>query len=916
MTKDIRISLAGDWKMDYLSDQPYTSTAEPTLTKGGYHVSRAVPGYWEDMCDEFRRTELHAKLRYNPLYTLQRYPQAGYVPDMCLPNPVGCFLYSKSFDLSEISEDAVLFFGGVQNRLSAWINGKFIGTHEGYSASFTLDVPADTLTVGENRITLAVSNNRLAGYMDRPVSGLTSRAACECTGGIYGDVELRLYSDGLYDMWVRSSDDLSSFTVYTDSETTTERTLIISDGDKELTRVTILPGESSVILPSDGLSTWSPTSPKLYRATVLSGESRLCCDFGLRRLASVGNRLYLNGKPYYFRGICEHCYHPITVHPTRDAKYYRAVVKRLKSLGFNSIRFHTYVPMEEYMTAADELGMLVEIETPNNTTYAEWCEIIRAARRHPSVLIASSGNEMVIDEDYIAHLSAVAEYLHAESDILLSPMSAMRGIEYHSYGDTRVDDPFPHNPKRLTALSEFCDLYNSYSLGLTSYKSESGDPDTMNLRHTVYDKPLLSHEICIHGTYCDLSLADRYAGSRIGDTELFSSVKRHLADKGLLDRAPVYYRNSVGWQKLLRKSAFELVRLTDSLAGYDFLGDIDTHWHTFGYCVGMMNEFYELKIGETEANVRRYNSDTVLLVDPPRVANFASGAPISLPILASHYGDDLTAATLTVTLRDEHRVYLRRRIACRDIKSGALTELYRLSLRAPRVEVPTELKLSVTLSGGNTDAENEWQLYVFPKPASVSDTALRRRGVTVAESMTADELIARLSRGERVVLLGGAPFPTVPASFQLSVAGRTTGHLATVINDHPLTAAIPHDGFVGRQLGGLMNDASSAVLDLPSIPYEPIIEIASSYKNARREALLFEYAALGGRLLVCTLNLASGDPAAAWLRAELLNYAASDAFAPAIGLTAAELHKLLGITVTAEALNTNAALNKNDITAN
>lgn len=916
MTKDIRISLSGAWMMDYLSDQPYTSSDEPRLAKGGYPVGRAVPGYWEDMCDEFCRTELHTKLRYNPLYTLQRYPQAGYVPDMCLPNPVGSFLYSRTVTLTELSDTARLFFGGVQNRLSAWINGKFLGTHEGYSSSFTLDIPEGTLIVGENRITLAVSNNRLAGYMGRPVSGLTSRAACECTGGIYGDVELCLYSDGLFDMWVRSSDDLSCVTVYTDSDTAATRTLIISDGDQELTRVAILPGESSVTLPADGLSPWSPDSPKLYRATLISGESRLSRDFGLRRLASVGNRLYLNGRPYYFRGVCEHCYHPITVHPTRDPKYYRAVVKRLKSLGFNSIRFHTYIPMEEYMTAADELGMLIEIETPNNTTYAEWCEIIRAVRRHTSVLIASSGNEMVIDEDYIAHLAAVADYLHAESDILMSPMSAMRGIEYHSYGDNRVDEPFPHNPTRLAALADFSDLYNSYSLGFTSYNSECGDPDTMNLRHTVYDKPLLSHEICIHGTYCDLSLADRYAGSRIGDTELFSSVKRHLADKGLLDRAPLYYRNSVGWQKLLRKSAFELVRLTDSLAGYDFLGDIDTHWHTFGYCVGMMNEFYELKIGETEENVRRYNSDTVLLIDPPRVANFAAGAPISLPISVSHYGDDLASATLTVTLRDGHRVYLRRRIACRDIKSGSLTELYRLTARAPKVDRPTELILSVTLSGGNTDAENEWQLYVFPKPASVSTATLRQSGVTVAESMTSDELIAHLSRGERVVLLGGAPFTTVPTSFQLSIAGRTTGHLATVIGDHPLTAAIPHDGFVGRQLGGLMNGASSAVLDLPTIPYEPIIEIASSYKNARREALLFEYAALGGRLLVCTLNLAASDPAAPWLRAEILRYASSEDFVPTVSLTAAELHRLLGLTVAAEALNTNAALNKNDITAN
>ena len=108
--------------------------------------------------------------------------------------------------------------------------------------------------------------------------------------------------------------------------------------------------------------------------TVIEGR------FGVRRLTADGIRLKLNSKPYYFRGTCEHCYHPITVHPTRDKEYYRRVIRILKELGFNSVRFHTYVPMPEYMEAADELGMVFEIETPNNTTYAEWLEIVNKCR--------------------------------------------------------------------------------------------------------------------------------------------------------------------------------------------------------------------------------------------------------------------------------------------------------------------------------------------------------------------------------------------------------------------------------------------------------------------------------------------------------------------------------------------------------
>jgi hypothetical protein len=41
----------------------------------------------------------------------------------------------------------------------------------------------------------------------------------------------------------------------------------------------------------------------------------------------------------------------------------------------------------------------------------------------------------------------------------------------------------------------------------------------------------------------------------------------------------------------IRKHCFEKLRAADRVAGYDFLGDINTHWHTFGYSVGMMDEF-------------------------------------------------------------------------------------------------------------------------------------------------------------------------------------------------------------------------------------------------------------------------------------------------------------------------------------
>lgn len=916
-----KLSLNGTWRMDYLGIEPYLSEEEPCFMEEnkGYVVENAVPRYWEDMCDEFRKTELHTKLNWNPLYTLQRYPQAGYVPDMALPNVLGTFVYERHFYIEQCCQTGTieLFVGGVQNRISAWLNGNFLGCHEGYSSSFCFSIPPSTLNEGENRIVLVVSNSRLRGYMQRPVSGLTSRAANECTGGIYGDVEIRIYEDGLKAVWVSTEENCEAFTVYTEGAIDREKQVSILDGQLVLCTLQIPAGQSQVTISAEPYTLWSPDMPKRYRVEVRTESQCISCMFGIRYLRADGTRLYLNGQPYIFRGVCEHCYHPITVHPVRDKLYYRNVIKTMKKLGFNAIRFHTYVPMAEYLEAADELGILIEIETPNNTSYDEWCDIVRFTRAYTSPVIYSSGNEMTIDEEYIEHLRACAKVVHEEGHALFSPMSAMRGVEYVSFGDCRVDVPFSHNPKRLAVLGEFCDVYNSYALRLTSYESDRGDYKCLEERNAVYNKPLLSHEICIHGTYCDLSLKDRYKKSRIGDTELFVSVERHLEEKGLLERAPVYYRNSVAWQQLLRKHCFETLRRTKNFAGYDFLGDIDTHWHTFGYCVGMMNEFYELKPGETVENVLRYNSDVVLLADLPQCRNLTAGSELEIPIWVSDYGKEIKKANLTVMVLLEKEVYMSQQICCSDIRNGAVTELYKLLLHLPECDKPKKMELLVRLEGACVCAENRWDLYVFPETtdeqcanASVSSK------VTVTAKMTADELLKKMYAGERVLLFGTEPFQSEETSFQISVAGRTNGHLATVIKDHVLLDELPHDGFCGWQFREMMNGGRAAILDLQQITYDPIIEIATSYKNAYKEAVMFEYQVGAGKLFVCTLGMQDTDPGARWLKRKILEYTAGNHFQPAVHISLAELSMLCTGEKKTNGVNENEALNKNDITMN
>ena len=234
----------------------------------------------------------------------------------------------------------------------------------------------------------------------------------------------------------------------------------------------------------------------------------------------------------------------------------------------------------------------------------------------------------------------------------------------------------------------------------------------------------------------------------------------------------------------------------------------------------------------------------------------------------------------------------------------------------PRLEKPAQLKLKVALSGGDTDAENEWELYAFPKarPTLPTKKSEKEGGLIVRDTMTTDELIAAMRAGRSVLLLSAGPFVRLNNAFQISVAGRTEGHLATVIADTPLMRDFPHEGFCSWQFRDMMKDSHTAALDLPSSDFAPIIEIASSYKNARREAMLFEYSIGKGRLLVSTLNLPDGDAGARWLKARMLEYAASDEFAPKTSLSISELISLSEAAPIDSGENSNVAQNMNDIT--
>lgn len=901
------ISLDGDWQFAYVPMRDVSAEPKPPAAEI-FETAMPVPGYWDDHLDRMQGCEFWSTATLNPDYRPVGIPMGATPPDASLPYVLGIGWYRKILQVpAEWAKYSVtLQVGGVVMEAWVWLNGRMVGRHCGHSTPFEFSL-SDTLQPGvSNELLIAVANTR------RDRHGCVIRGYAGRSGGIYRPVSLKVTGKSriksCYACLIGSG---LNWIVELDGPPPGPGASLVWRVIDPVSQSVM--GQGKELAPSLsvtwttgplGMQSWSDRSPSLYAI-----EADLACNgtvmdswrqpFGLRRLTREGERLLLNGRPVFLRGATEHCYYPLTCTPPPDLETYRRNIQALKTVGFNWLRFHTWVPSEEYMRAADELGMMIQVEPPAGFSELEWLDILRTCRKHPSVVIYCCGNEELLDEAKIAQLQRMAECCRMTApDALFNPQEALRGVEYYyepqQMGNDTVETPFLHNPRRLAALKSFSDVFGQYAWGYLSYFSIQGDRKLLDERMRIYERPCLSHELGIIGNYLNLDLERRYAGTRIG-TDLFAATRRALSRAGLLRKASLYYRNSCAWTSLVRKHCIETARQCRFVSGYDFLGGVDTHWHRTGYPCGVLNEFLELKPGDSPDDILKYNGESVLLLDVTHRRNFLAGSSARLDLLAALYGESpladgrlswyITSANGRVLGRGQKNIS---RVPC-----GEVAPLGPLDIVFPDLREAGKVTLCCCLSGGDYKLANDWDFWVFPdEPPPAISLALdqnvrellqdryaeigpphagRGAGVLIQSDVN-ESAIDLLESGARILVLGTRPFPCAATHFQPALCGRPQGNLATVIADHPALRRFPHDGYCAWQFYSLLEEGAAVIFDGAALPFEPIIEVVSSFKLIRKQAALFELRVGAGMLMVCALKICLDDPAAVRLLDSLVEY--------------------------------------------
>ena len=220
------------------------------------------------------------------------------------------------------------------------------------------------------------------------------------------------------------------------------------------------------------------------------------------------------------------------------------------------------------------------------------------------------------------------------------------------------------------------------------------------------------------------------------------------------------------------------------------------------------------------------------------------------------------------------------------------------------------MRLYASLDGDSFFAENEWEMYLFPKTKKKIP-----ENTEILYNAEEEQLFSLLEQGKKIVLFGADPFVSLPTSFRIALAGRSSGNLATVIYKHPILKDFPHEGFCGWQFAGMLEGGRAICFESDKAAFLPIIEVASTHKCAVRQAALFEYRAINGKIIVCGFNLDEKDPGAIYLKEKIIEYAAGESFAPENYIDRETLFSLIHTDVKKTAGNTNFAFNANDKTA-
>jgi hypothetical protein len=367
------------------------------------------------------------------------FPEAKEVQAPCniqqyFPGYCGVAWYSREFsaDASHNKNSRyMLHFGAVDYLADVWVNGVYVGGHEGGETPFVIDITDAIKLNQDNLLVVRVLNpgNEPIDCIKLQETPHRNKAVPYVTGSSYnhgGIVQnVSLYDvPAVYIADVFASADIRSgrikiqvsFKNNIGSSVNGRLNISVAPANigksiKYITTDCTLPADDSIKeywIDIQNPNLWSLDDPYLYRISVSlwtdAGIDEQSVRIGFREFAFSDGYFRLNGKRIFLRSAHTGNHYPIGMQLPHDLELLRRDLYYAKTMGFNMVRFIAGVAWESQLDFCDELGLLVYEES-----YAGWCltdspkmaerfdrstsEMIIRDRNHPSVTIWGLLNE-------------------------------------------------------------------------------------------------------------------------------------------------------------------------------------------------------------------------------------------------------------------------------------------------------------------------------------------------------------------------------------------------------------------------------------------------------------------------------------------------------------------------------------------
>lgn len=408
---------------------------------------------------------------------------------------VGVGWYRTTFDLPDFSNDKKVFiqFDGAMSNPEVFINGQKAGQwHNGYN-TFFLDISNWV----KNK------NNSLAVRLDN----LTQMSRWYPGAGLYRNVHIITKNKTHIPIWgvhITTPEIQSKFAkVDINTEFVSENIENIEVGTEIFNpkgeKVAQNKVKSSQYTSNNTINQqifidfpqlWDIKQPNLYKAiTKLYKNGKLEdqteTTFGIRSIEVKPNDgFYLNGKKIKLKGVCLHHDLGALGSAVNEAAIRRQILL-MQDMGANAIRTSHNMPAPEYVKIADEMGMLLAVESFDEWAipkvqngyhlyFKDWAEkdltnLVKHYRNNPSVIMWFIGNE--VEEQSNIEGSRVARFLQdvirkydatrpisngmdRPDDILKNNMAATMDLVGFNYRPFKYEEAYKKLPQQLLLGSE------------------------------------------------------------------------------------------------------------------------------------------------------------------------------------------------------------------------------------------------------------------------------------------------------------------------------------------------------------------------------------------------------------------------------------------------------------------------------